>query len=160
MDAKVVSLMTKDVCTLASSDTIEEVERVLANRGLTGAPVTDGGRLVGVVSRSDLVRQVAVERAIDGYVSDWYRMDPMVASDTDSAEPGIVVDDELGDRPVSEVMSAPAISIGADKTAGAAAALMLKHRVHRLIVTEGDAVVGILTTMDLLRTMVPRTDAP
>src|SRR5678810_553666 len=53
---KIGDIMSTDVFTLAVSTPAEEAAAELSLRGFTGAPVCDGrGRLVGVLSRSDLV---------------------------------------------------------------------------------------------------------
>ncbi|NYT04944.1 MAG: CBS domain-containing protein [Methanomicrobiales archaeon] len=51
---------------------------------------------------------------------------------------------------VSEVMSTPLITIEAEKTVGDAAHMMVKHKVRRLPVVDGEKVVGIVTVRDLL----------
>jgi signal-transduction protein with cAMP-binding, CBS, and nucleotidyltransferase domain len=51
---------------------------------------------------------------------------------------------------VSDVMSTPLITIGADKMVGDAAAMMVKHRVRRLPVVENQQVIGIVTVRDIL----------
>jgi len=52
---KISDVMTRDVFTLAASTPAETAAWELCVRGFTGAPVRDArGRLVGVLSRSDL----------------------------------------------------------------------------------------------------------
>ena len=52
---------------------------------------------------------------------------------------------------VNEIMSTPLITVSADKTAGDAAKMMVKHKVRRLpIVDEHHKVIGIVTVRDLL----------
>jgi signal-transduction protein with cAMP-binding, CBS, and nucleotidyltransferase domain len=52
---------------------------------------------------------------------------------------------------VNEIMSTPLITVSADKTAGDAARMMVKHKVRRLpIVDESQRVIGIVTVRDLL----------
>lgn len=52
---KIGDIMTREVFTLRPTATADEASWALAVRGISGAPVRDGmGRLVGVVSRSDL----------------------------------------------------------------------------------------------------------
>ena len=52
---------------------------------------------------------------------------------------------------VNEIMSTPLITVSADKTAGNAAHMMVKHKVRRLpIVDEHQEVIGIVTVRDLL----------
>lgn len=53
---KISDIMTRDVFTLAASISAEQAAWELSVRGFTGAPVCDGrGRVVGILSRSDLV---------------------------------------------------------------------------------------------------------
>ena len=55
-------LMQTDVTTLSAEDTITEAIRVFEEERIHGAPVVDGqGRLVGVLSASDIVKVSHVE---------------------------------------------------------------------------------------------------
>ncbi len=49
-------LMSSPAGTVTSRDDVQDVLERLAQHGWKSAPVVDGGRLVGVVSRSDVVR--------------------------------------------------------------------------------------------------------
>lgn len=49
-------LMTRSVVTLAESDTVSEAARVLSRHRLKRAPVLRDDRLVGIVTKSDLLR--------------------------------------------------------------------------------------------------------
>jgi len=51
---------------------------------------------------------------------------------------------------ISDAMSTPLITIGADKQVGDAAYMMVKHKVRRLPVVEDQMVIGIVTVRDLL----------
>jgi signal-transduction protein with cAMP-binding, CBS, and nucleotidyltransferase domain len=51
---------------------------------------------------------------------------------------------------VSDVMSTPLITIGAERMVGDAATMMVKHRVRRLPVVENQQVIGIVTVRDIL----------
>lgn len=52
-------LMTSEVQTLDPDMTLREAVERFAAEGFGGAPVVAGGRLVGVISRKDLVRAIA-----------------------------------------------------------------------------------------------------
>ena len=58
--ATVAEIMTRGVISVSPETDAEEVAHLLANRRVRRVPVLDGGRLVGIVSRSDLVRQIAM----------------------------------------------------------------------------------------------------
>jgi CBS-domain-containing membrane protein len=52
---RVRDLMTAEVVTLAASTSVDDAARSLTFHQVGGAPVLDHGRIVGVVSKSDLV---------------------------------------------------------------------------------------------------------
>lgn len=51
---RVRDIMTEDVLTLPASMPLEEAAAALSEARISGAPVVDGGRIVGVLSKSDL----------------------------------------------------------------------------------------------------------
>ena len=53
--------------------------------------------------------------------------------------------------PVQHVMSETVIRLAATESASKAARLMRKHRIHHLVVIDGDKVVGMLSSYDLLK---------
>lgn len=63
-------------------------------------------------------------------------------------------DDEL----VSAVMTPVPTSINVEASVAEAAELMLSHRIHHLLVTDDIEVMGILSSLDLLRALVAEPD--
>jgi CBS domain-containing protein len=53
-------IMSRSVISVTADTTVEEIAHLLANRHIRRVPVMDGDKLVGIVSRSDLVRQIAM----------------------------------------------------------------------------------------------------
>jgi CBS domain-containing protein len=53
---QVRELMSSSPVTIASTATIQEAARVMTRRGFKRLPVEDSGRLVGIITRSDLVK--------------------------------------------------------------------------------------------------------
>lgn len=142
-------LMQTDVTTVSPQDTAAEVERTLVGRGISGAPVVQGGEVLGVISRSDLVRHLVVEQSLSEIVSDYYR------------DPGLPVDPHLPALDVGhlqhilvrDLMPQQLITIQEDASAASAARLLLDHHVHRALVLRGDEFVGVVTSTDLLRAL-------
>ncbi len=60
--AKVEKAMTSDVITAKSSATIETVAALMIEHNVNRIPIVDGGRLVGMVTKSDFARYVAAGR--------------------------------------------------------------------------------------------------
>lgn len=53
-------IMTSQVVSVGADIEVEEVAHLLANQRIRRVPVLDNGRLVGILSRADLVRQIAM----------------------------------------------------------------------------------------------------
>ncbi len=66
-----------------------------------------------------------------------------------------LVDDWPEETPVSEIMSRTPFVIASAASLVEAAEEMLAHEVHHLLVTDGSETVGILSSLDLLRAVVP-----
>ncbi len=60
-DQKVSSIMTNKVITCADSDSIETVMGVMTENRIRHLPVMSGGKLVGVISIGDVVKQRIAE---------------------------------------------------------------------------------------------------
>lgn len=58
--ATVGDVMTTDFATIGPDDSLETLATLMHDRDVTHVPVVDGGALVGIVARGDLVRHLAV----------------------------------------------------------------------------------------------------
>ena len=56
----VADIMSRGVISVTEDTDVEEVSHLLANRRIRRVPVVRGDQLVGIVSRSDLVKQIAM----------------------------------------------------------------------------------------------------
>jgi len=56
----VSEIMSRSVITVSPDTEIEQVQHLLTNQRIRRVPVVENGRVVGIVSRSDLVRQIAM----------------------------------------------------------------------------------------------------
>ena len=142
-------LMSPHIMTVADDMTTDDLARYLVEHEISGAPVVDDqGHLVGVVSMTDIGRNVA---------------EPAQAGS--SGEPGFYRDDapevtleDLGQRYVEEravlvrdVMTAAVRQVTVTASVAAVARLMVEQHIHRVVVTQGKEPVGIITSMDLLK---------
>lgn len=147
MQAK--EIMRKRVISAKPEMTLKELAKLFTERRISGAPVVDGkGKLLGVVSQTDLVRfdrESAPASAVQ--VPYYYR-------DGQSELPkGFQIEDPEFTR-VKDVMT-PAVFTGDEETSvKELAEIMLKKRVHRLIITKDGRLKGIVTTTDLLKALL------
>ena len=149
---RVADLMRRDPVTVRPQDSLEHLEEVLVRKRITGAPVVSGSQVVGVVSRSDLVSRLNLERSRFEDAS-WY-LEPFDAeerTDSDTTHIREAVAARLGQLRVGDLMTKEVLSVSPADSLQKAASLMVGRRVHRLLVMEGDRLVGIVSSMDLLR---------
>ncbi len=148
-------VMTDDVATVGVDCDVHELEKLLVERGIHGAPVVDGElRLVGVVSQTDLLSW-HYELGVDG--STFYQDSDVKVGE--ASDIGSLRVTDIKQASVTEVMSPVTHVIGPDESAGYAASRMMELGVHRLIVVDDrHHVVGIVSAMDLLR-LVPGSTA-
>ena len=141
---RVLELMNPDVVTLRPEHSVAEAQEILSAKSVSGAPVVDdAGRVVGVVSQNDLVRRTT---------------HPDTAEHAGQFFSSIEEFADLGATPVAagsvrvaDVMSKRVYSVGRDTGVAVAANIMRERRIHRLIVTDKGVLVGIVTSLDLLR---------
>jgi CBS domain-containing protein len=147
-------IMTRDVVVVRETMSISELAGVLMSNMITGAPVvSDSGKLLGVVSATDVVRHVALETSgvREDRVSSYYVHGWEAVLDEDEVRAFHIVRDD--GAMVRDIMTPVIFSV--PETAGLAelADTMIGGRIHRVIVTRGDDVVGVVSTLDLLKVM-------
>jgi predicted transcriptional regulator len=135
---QVQDVMTRDVCVVSPDTALDVVARLFAAHRICGAPVVVDGTPIGVVTLADLV--TGRRRKCGGYPS-YYRTGGDVVTDAEPPPAGKVAD----------VMSPFVLAIEATADLASAAARMLADDVHRLLVMDRARIIGIVTSMDLLR---------
>ena len=158
---RVREVMSTPVVHIGPDETLAELERVLTSTRLGGLPVLEHGRLVGVVSRSDVLRAIGVERAIAEAQADVYReyhddpFAPRKRAEREEAEQREGIEQQIARRMatlrVRDAMTADVVTVDAEAPVREAAARMAAHRIHRVIVTERGRVVGVLSALDVAR---------
>jgi len=61
LSMRVKDVMTSDVCSVDQNATITDAAKVMLEKKVSGIPVTDNGKLVGMITESDLFRLIALE---------------------------------------------------------------------------------------------------
>lgn len=138
-------VMIHPVLAVREDWTVHELASYFTEKSISGAPVLDKtGRLSGVVSLSDIVDQVTQDREpASRPARGWEK--PYNPEDLR----GLAIED--GGRLVSEIMTPTFFTIPDTTSLPRIARTMVAGRIHRLLVTRQGHVVGIVTTLDLLR---------
>ena len=130
--------------TLGPEETVEGAIKLFAESGISGAPVVEDGRLIGIVTEGDLIFRDADIRA-PGFLDILGGLIPLGSWDEYRREAlksaGVTVD---------EVMTRDLLTVSPDATLADAATLMAEKRIKILPVTEDDELHGVITRMDIL----------
>lgn len=134
--------------------TLVDLERLFLSSRFTGFPVVKDDRLIGVVSRSDIIRSLVVEQSRSEQLSDFYCgaqilgiQDPVQSLEATAAQVGV----RLSRQKVEDVMARNVVSIDSSEPLKRLAQLMIDGNLHRLPVVNDSRLVGLITTMDLVR---------
>jgi len=124
-------LQTKggDVLSVEGGTVVRDVISMLAQRRIGCVPVLLDGNVAGIFSERDVIYRLGSE--------------------------GV----SMLDRPVSEVMTSPAVLTGSDTTVLAALSMMTKRRIRHLPVVDGDALVGFVSIGDLVKYRIDRIES-
>jgi CBS domain-containing protein len=146
-------VMQTKVHTVRGDLSLPELERAFLKERVSGFLVVDGKRLVGVVSRSDVVRKLAAEQSLAEYVSDYHR-DLGGFGGGEDAESLVTLASRAGSRlgsaTVADLMSKTPIRVAPDDSLRDVATVLSKHRIHRVPVVHGETIAGIITSMNLV----------
>ncbi len=139
-------LMTTEVVTVPPATPATSLARLLADRGISAAPVTDAeGRLLGIVTEADLLRRLAgAEDKPAGWLRRLFR-DPDRQAEQYARTHGMEARD---------VMTDEVVSVEPDATAEHCAHLMEERRVKRLPVVRDGRLAGVVSRADLLRAVL------
>jgi CBS domain-containing protein len=125
---QVAELMQTDVQSVAPDAPVADAALTMADAHVSGLPVVDrSGRLVGVISTTDVI---AAEE------------------ESEAPESRVAVFNETS---VRDLMTPKAVTIRPEATIKEAAQLLLYADVHRLFVVDGDRLVGVISTTDIVR---------
>jgi CBS domain-containing protein len=146
-------IMERQVRSVDADRSLAELEELLLRHRISGAPVLDRGVLVGIVSRSDIVRTLSLDRSLTGVVSDFYRQIAEVSGEraADAWKSAQGVDRHLAERRVRDAMTPELIAVRPDASLQQVAQLMIDRHIHRLLVTEDTQLLGLISTTDLIQ---------
>jgi CBS domain-containing protein len=137
----VSELMKYETASVAPGTTLADAARIMITQHISGLPVVEDERLVGVITEGDLMCRIEI--GTDEKKRSWIKTFFL---------PGSVAGDYVRThgRFVRDVMTTPAISVSPDTALADAANLMCDHHIKRLPVVWSDKLVGVISRSDLL----------
>jgi CBS domain-containing protein len=149
---KVKDLMKRNVIYFSPEDSIFEVARVFSREGISGAPVIENGKVVGVISETDLIRFLKMHfPKFHAYAEEPHFFALLVGHLLKEKIQFHLEMKKFQKIKVREIMSKSIISVSPEATIIEAAELMDKYAVDRLPVIANKRLVGLITKADLIR---------
>lgn len=148
-------VMTPTVVSVDPDMTVQDLAKLLSERGISGAPVVDaGGRMVGIVSEGDLLHraELGTERRGERRTSWW--LEQFAA--------GLARDYvKSHGRTVKDIMTRDVVAVAEDADLADVARLLETKRIKRVPVLHDGKIVGIVSRANLVRALgaIPATTA-
>jgi CBS domain-containing protein len=129
--AYVEDVMSKNIIKMNTDSTVLEVAKTLTKRNVSSVLLEDSGKIIGILTERDLVRNVCAK--------------DLLASKT----------------PASAIMSTPIVTVSKNARVERSADLMIKNKVRHLAIEDNfHNIIGIITTTDLARYLRQKFPAP
>jgi CBS domain-containing protein len=153
---RAMDVMTTPVITVDPETSVQDLAKLLSEKGISGVPVCEGGdRLVGIVSEGDLLHraETGTERRLQRRRSWWL---DSLAADEEAARDYV----KAHGQKVGDIMSREVISV-ADTTDLAEVAMLLETKlIKRVPVVRDGKLIGIISRANLVRALATTTTAP
>ncbi len=145
-------IMNTEILTISESWPVSYLAEFLTENSISGGPVvSEDGKLVGVVSATDIVRYDSFpNREPDRHATQMYYHHALenAYSDQDLTSFRFASDTETK---VREIMTQTIFSVDAEASVKQIANTMVTGRIHRVLVTRRNELVGIISALDVLR---------
>jgi CBS domain-containing protein len=128
---RAADIMQKGVVTVSPELPLRDFEELLSGEEISGAPVTDAeGRILGIASKTDIIE------ALSQRIPDALELGPQVC--------------------VADVMTPEAVCVRPEASLAEIARTMVDGKLHRVLVADGQQLLGIVSAFDVLRAVAAR----
>jgi CBS domain-containing protein len=148
---KVREVMTKTVTTVTPDTLVKDAAAILALRNISGVPVVDGEKIVGIFSEADVLKSIKTTK------KDMRLIYPSISSlgiafqEEVTQREIIEAYEEIGRKPVKEIMSTRVVTVAPDLPINEVIVQMVQKSINRLPVVDKNVLVGIITRGDVIR---------
>ncbi len=148
---KVREVMSKPVLTVTPDTLVRDAALLLAEKDISGVPVVDAGKVVGIFSEADILKSIKTTK------KDLRLVFPSVSSlgiafqEEVTQREILEAYNEIGDMHVKDVMSKEVVIIEPDTPLNEAIVKMVRKGISRLPVVDKNELVGIISRGDVIR---------
>jgi CBS domain-containing protein len=148
---RAMDVMATAVVTVSPDLSLGALEDLLLSHRISGVPVVEKGTLLGVVSRSDVVRMLSIERSLSGIIRDGFRGSAFAPGEEGTILPlPQALAEQLQAHTVRDAMVTDPITVSPDTPIGEVAKTLVDRHVHRVLVTENRELRGVISSLDVV----------
>ena len=148
---KVKDVMNPNVIFCKPDNTVREAAKILKENNISGAPILEGGELVGIISEADLLKLLIVPEKGDLWLPSPFEVIEIPIRELIGWEETKRMLSDVGSTKIEEIMTKDVHTISSEASVEEASEHMIRHRINRLPVTEDSRVVGIITRGDIIK---------
>lgn len=149
---KIKDVMNKDVITCKPDDPVSILAKLFKENHISGMPVVEKGKVVGIVSETDLLRLFETpEVSGELWLPSPFEVIEIPIRNLVRLEEFKKALEDLKLKPVRHIMAKSVHSITPDDSLEEASSIMVKYKVNRLPVIENGKLVGIVARSDIIK---------
>ena len=149
---KIKEVMNKDVITCAPDDSLSHLANLFKENHISGLPVVDKGKVVGLVSETDLLKLFKMpEFSNELWLPSPFEIIEIPIRNLVKIEETKKALENIKLRPVGDIMTTEVHAISSQDDLEDASSIMVKYNVNRLPVIDNGKLVGIVARSDILR---------
>jgi CBS domain-containing protein len=148
---KVKDIMNPDVVFCKPEDSVRDTAKILKENNISGAPILEDGKLVGIVSEADLLKLLILPEHGGLWLPSPFEVIEVPIRELLSWEDTKKMLSDVGTRQIGEMMKKDVYTISPEASVEEASEIMIRHRINRLPVVEEGRVVGIVTRGDIIQ---------
>jgi CBS domain-containing protein len=144
-------IMTREVVTVPPNAPLRVCMALMEQHRISGVPVVEGGKLVGIVTEGDIIKKLRKELPWYAYIGS-----PVAEIPTDLLveEPLPELLERVNEMPVERIMTRRVVTVPPQTGIREVARILLERRIKRVPVVEGGQLLGIVARSDLVRGML------
>ncbi|WP_305065613.1 CBS domain-containing protein [Methanococcoides sp.] len=147
----VKDIMSSNVIVCSPQDTISSTAQLLKKENISGVPVVDEGKVVGIVSEVDLLKLLNIPEHGGLWLPSPFEVIEIPIRELISWEDTKKMLSDVGSKPISDIMEKDVFTVGPESSVEDASRSMSRHKINRLPVVDNGELVGLITRGDIIR---------
>jgi CBS domain-containing protein len=127
-----------------------DMDSAFLQRGISGAPVVEAGKLRGVVSRADISRKLSETMQADTPQAPRGSLMDLMTAASRNVKPAF---ERVRELCVGDIMVEKVVTVAPEAPVKDVAHLLVGKKIHRVLVVENGHLVGLISALDMVKVL-------